>query len=1343
MKTLLKNIRKLFTAYGTVLFVALLLLSGTWKVRGQSTVNYTFASATNGSLTDMSSGTTNLVVPSSTLADNASALTNIGFDFWFMGTRYTQFSGNTNGLVRFGGTVVTTDYTNDLNQATDLPFLSAFWDDFGCASPIIAKVHYKVTGTAPNRVLIIEWKDFLFVYSATAGAASTFQVRLYETAGTIEYVYGAMNNATTAQPTTASIGFSIGNADNSLISVTDISTPAVTRAAASVVDILVNNTTDGAIAGLDGTTDGSRVKYTFSQTIPTAPTSLTFTDIAITSMTLNWVDNASNEFGYAIFTSTDDITYTFNSQTVAGVTSKSLTGLTGNTKYYIKVYAVREGAVSSALTGNQITATAFTQSGAGSWVAPCQVTSVIVECWGGGGGGGNSANGTVNGGTGGGGGAFSKSTISVTPGNTYYFSTGTAGSGGPSGVGNATAGGDSWFNTVNSPPASTAGVLAKGGGLGGNNGGAAGAGGLAGSGYGTTKFSGGNGGVGAGNGGAGGGSSAGTAANGATAASSAGSAGATAPAGGGNGGDGHTTSNGLPGSVPGGGGGGSNDAASATGGAGALGQIILYYSVNGSTAPTGASATVTTGCSSYSTTLTQTGGTLATGASWYWYSGSCGGTLVGTSTAANASLTRTVTSNTTFYVRAEGGDCSITTTCASVAVTVAATPTTSNAGPDQGVCSMCTDLVLAANNPTAGTGAWSVTSGPSTLSTQFSNTATYNATFTPAGGNGTYLLRWTISNSPCTASSDEVSIQMKNSASTWSLGSAGTLVRTRSTSSNNWQTTYEGGISTIPATAYWIVRKTIADNPSTSAISAFYPNLTIESNFGAWTTGIGSYFSGAGGFPTIKGNLDIGGAGSSTVDFWNINTNASPVLVKGNVTVRSGNTLRNGETATTATGFEIQGNLTVDGTLNYGTAAGTRIIKFSGGNTQTISGTGTLSIYNCEINKSANNVNVNKLATVNNVLTLTAGHFVSPAAARLTLAATATVSPTGVTGSGSATSFVSGYLDRVQNTNGTTYDYPMGDAASNFWRPVSMTALDATSRTWTVQMIKTNPTTALGNTYQSGELIVAMNTSYYFEISRAPVSGSVDLKHYYQDGDFTGAEGSAVIGHWTGTQWNNWSRNTIPDWNRSGTNNWVQVLNVGTFSPTGPGGGDATPIELVNFSAILNNNNSVDLKWTTASEKNTSHFIVQRSADPANFETEVVNVKAAGNSNKTLNYAEVDNEPLPGISYYRLEQVDKDGSITHSKVVEINNVKSWKVTSLFPNPSEGTVYIGVYNPDIDQTVDINITDNVGKVLKTIKANLNVGNNQVKVDLSDLRKGLYLVNVHATGHLSFIDKLIKQ
>ena len=231
--------------------------------------------------------------------------------------------------------------------------------------------------------------------------------------------------------------------------------------------------------------------------------------------------------------------------------------------------------VATAYSNGTATETYFTS---GTFIVPAGISSVTVEAWGGGGGGGGST-GAVNSG-GGGGGGFSKSILSVNSLTGYAVNVGSGG-----GVGNGTngvVGGDSWFNTVGT-------LLAKGGGFGSSNGNG-GIGGLATSGVGTTKYSGGNGingGLGSSNG-SGAGSSAGFASNGQP---GVGRIGGLAPSGGGDGGDGgifepgvNTSQIGRPGTVPGGGGGGSGNGSTGTcpncpssGGAGAKGQIKVSY----------------------------------------------------------------------------------------------------------------------------------------------------------------------------------------------------------------------------------------------------------------------------------------------------------------------------------------------------------------------------------------------------------------------------------------------------------------------------------------------------------------------------------------------------------------------------------------------------------------------------------------------------------------------------------------------------------------------------------------------------------------------------------------------
>ena len=237
--------------------------------------------------------------------------------------------------------------------------------------------------------------------------------------------------------------------------------------------------------------------------------------------------------------------------------------------------------------GNVMAATiTFTYStpGTSSWTAPAGVTSVDVEAWGGGGGGGSRT--TTGCGGGGGGGAYAKSTISVTPGQSYSYTVGSGGSAGNSG-------GDSSFNTSN--------IIAKGGSSVASNTSTGAGGGLSGNSTGTTKYSGGSGWTCTSTAGGGGGGSGGTGSDGVTATSYNGASSVTE---GGPGGKGATSNaNGNSPTVgPGGGGGGSyRTTLSKTGGSGQYGAIRFTYTLytvlgngtNGSNSSIGPGASTT------------------------------------------------------------------------------------------------------------------------------------------------------------------------------------------------------------------------------------------------------------------------------------------------------------------------------------------------------------------------------------------------------------------------------------------------------------------------------------------------------------------------------------------------------------------------------------------------------------------------------------------------------------------------------------------------------------------------------------------------------------------------------
>lgn len=342
--------------------------------------NYTFTTGANATLADMSSGTTQLI--GSNTDDSTSLVTNIGFDFYLMGNRYTQFSASSNGMVGLSSTstaVANNTYTV-ASGTTTTPIISAFGGDLTTGSS--GKVHYKIFGSAPNRVLVIEFLNMSLLYVPAPGSNDgTYQVRLGESNGKIEFVYGSMtrNSGTNAlNSQQVGIGFATNTTSSNFVAITSSSNTASTTS-----PFTQQTYSTGPIANLNSSADGSRRIYVLSPVVPNAPPSnLTFSPVGSTSMILNWQDNASNEALYAIYRSTDGgTTYSFFGQAAENATSFAATGLSPSTNYFWQVYAVSEGALSSALTGSQATtapANITSTATGGNWSATTTWTGGVV-----------------------------------------------------------------------------------------------------------------------------------------------------------------------------------------------------------------------------------------------------------------------------------------------------------------------------------------------------------------------------------------------------------------------------------------------------------------------------------------------------------------------------------------------------------------------------------------------------------------------------------------------------------------------------------------------------------------------------------------------------------------------------------------------------------------------------------------------------------------------------------------------------------------------------------------------------------------------------------------------------
>jgi hypothetical protein len=177
-----------------------------------------------------------------------------------------------------------------------------------------------------------------------------------------------------------------------------------------------------------------------------------------------------------------------------------------------------------------------------------------------------------------------------------------------------------------------------------------------------------------------------------------------------------------------------------------------------------------------------------------------------------------------------------------------------------------------------------------------------------------------------------------------------------------------------------------------------------------------------------------------------------------------------------------------------------------------------------------------------------------------------------------------------------------------------------------------------------------------------------------------------------------------------------------SFSPfTVTSGSFVVPVRLLSFAA-QNKTNSVLLSWKTANEINTAGFEVQRSEDGVRFYS--IGTVPAYNTAGNHQYNLPDMQPLKGISYYRLKQLDINGSFVYSDIIAINRSSAENSITVFPNPVKDMVNI-VFTAS-DQQRKAVITDARGAVIKTMI--VPAGATNIKTDMGAFAKGMYIISI---------------
>jgi hypothetical protein len=397
-------------------------------------------------------------------------------------------------------------------------------------------------------------------------------------------------------------------------------------------------------------------------------------------------------------------------------------------------------------------------------------------------------------------------------------------------------------------------------------------------------------------------------------------------------------------------------------------------------------------------------------------------------------------------------------------------------------------------------------------------------------------------------------------------------------------------------------------------------------------------------------------------------------------------------------------------------------------------------IHNFTLNNN-NNLTLTNSTSVSNVLTMSAGLFVTSGNTLTLGTSTSTLG----TLSRSAGHVVGNFRRWIAAAATSNILFPVGTLSYYNAANLSFTVAP-TAGTITAAFIPANPGTLGFPITDAGISLSTIGYGYWSFTTANGFSGGTYNVNLYANG-FPGilnyTDLHIVRRAGSGSPW------TLDGTHSAGTgSNSAAVANRTGMTLSGHYGigsaaGNPLPVKLVYFKASLNNK-YVDLSWTTASEINNDFFTVERSSDAMHFE-EILKKQGAGNSTSTLYYTATDLNPITGYSYYRLKQTDYDGHFSYSKIETVDNKNKeeaeLKITQISPIPFQDHFQL-FFNTKSKGIVEIQLTNSFGQVVSKDRIEAAEGINQFDyAGKKELPEGIYFINLIYNGE-KISQKIIK-
>lgn len=171
----------------------------------------------------------------------------------------------------------------------------------------------------------------------------------------------------------------------------------------------------------------------------------------------------------------------------------------------------------------------------------------------------------------------------------------------------------------------------------------------------------------------------------------------------------------------------------------------------------------------------------------------------------------------------------------------------------------------------------------------------------------------------------------------------------------------------------------------------------------------------------------------------------------------------------------------------------------------------------------------------------------------------------------------------------------------------------------------------------------------------------------------------------------------------------------------------ALPLHLVNFSS-KQSGNGITIEWTVEAEKDIRSYQLEKSSDGRTF-SKVYKV-AALNTSKSHSYSFNDQSNTGSVAYYRLGSAGKDNFINYSQTIEVKGAGREATEKIYL--SNNSTLVAKLNSDKNKQVKLGIFSATGQRVMEKTRSLSGGTNNLSIDITDLKAGLYFLKVYGQG-----------